>query len=450
MRLFVVVVAGFALVVPGAGAAQDPATVSASATVTRGPVPLAVTFTAAGDAAAYRWDLGDGTAADGAVVSHVYERPGSYSATVTATSATGETSADAVTVLAGRVVLRAPARARYGKRVSFRGRIEPPLSGARVVLRRGAAVVARSRTARGGTFVLGRRARLPGAFSVDVAGIRSEERRLTIRPRLVVRLLRIVPLGSRVALDARVSPRTAGRLMLRLVRGSKVVRELRGTGTLWARIPARRLGTLRAELALEPAAGFTSVRATRRAAVRLPVLALGARGEAVLALERRLRALRFALPRVDRYYGRETGEAVLAFRKLSGLRWETTIDAGAWRALAGARPVQPRHGYGDHVEVSKTLQVLTLVRGGRVEAVVHVSTGATGNTPVGLWRVYRKVVGWDWVLWYPSYFLRGFAVHGYPSVPAYPASHGCVRVPMWFATRLWSAMPYGSRIWIDP
>ena len=49
----------------------------------------------------------------------------------------------------------------------------------------------------------------------------------------------------------------------------------------------------------------------------------------------------------------------------------------------------------------------------------------------------------------PSYFLRGFAVHGYPYVPAYPASHGCVRVPMWFATRLHGFMPYGSTIWID-
>ena len=39
--------------------------------------------------------------------------------------------------------------------------------------------------------------------------------------------------------------------------------------------------------------------------------------------------------------------------------------------------------------------------------------------------------GWDWVLYYPSYFLRGFAVHGYVDVPTYPASHGCVRIPIW-------------------
>jgi lipoprotein-anchoring transpeptidase ErfK/SrfK len=44
------------------------------------------------------------------------------------------------------------------------------------------------------------------------------------------------------------------------------------------------------------------------------------------------------------------------------------------------------------------------------------------------------------------YFLRGFAVHGYPSVPAYPASHGCVRVPMWIAPSLFAAHPNGQTI----
>jgi lipoprotein-anchoring transpeptidase ErfK/SrfK len=52
------------------------------------------------------------------------------------------------------------------------------------------------------------------------------------------------------------------------------------------------------------------------------------------------------------------------------------------------------------------------------------------------------------VLWYPSYFLRGFAIHGYPEVPAYPASHGCVRVPMWLAPKLFERIPFGSSIYV--
>jgi lipoprotein-anchoring transpeptidase ErfK/SrfK len=83
---------------------------------------------------------------------------------------------------------------------------------------------------------------------------------------------------------------------------------------------------------------------------------------------------------------------------------------------------------------------------GKVVNVLHVSTGATGNTPIGRWNVYRKVPGWDWVLWYPMYFKGGFAIHGYPSVPAYPASHGCVRIPMWFAPVLYRKYAHGARI----
>ena len=90
--------------------------------------------------------------------------------------------------------------------------------------------------------------------------------------------------------------------------------------------------------------------------------------------------------------------------------------------------------------------MLFLVRDGQVVLISHVSTGATGNTPVGTFHVYRKVVGFDWVLYYPMYFLRGFAIHGYPDVPAYPASHGCVRIPMWLAPRLFAMNGYGTTV----
>ncbi len=149
----------------------------------------------------------------------------------------------------------------------------------------------------------------------------------------------------------------------------------------------------------------------------------------VRALERRLADLRYAMRRVDGVYGGDTYEAVLAFQKVHGLRRTGRVDAGLWARVARSAPPRARFG-GDHIEISKGRQVLFVVRGGRVTTVVHISTGATGNTPLGRWRVYRKVPGWDWVLWYPMYFLRGFAIHGYPSVPPYPASHGCVRTPL--------------------
>ena len=176
-------------------------------------------------------------------------------------------------------------------------------------------------------------------------------------------------------------------------------------------------------------------------------MGLGSRGAGVRALEARLLELRYALPYADGLFERETYEAVLAFQKLNGLPWTGRADARLWRALGRAHVPRARYR-GDHIEVSKSRQVLLLVRGGRVEKVVHVSTGATGNTPIGRWQVYRKVVGWDWILWYPMYFLRGFAIHGYPSVPAYPASHGCVRVPMWIAPQLYAATRWRQTIYV--
>ena len=140
-------------------------------------------------------------------------------------------------------------------------------------------------------------------------------------------------------------------------------------------------------------------------------------------------------------------DAVVAFQKVNGLERTGLVTPGLWTRLATAGTPRARYT-GDHVEVDKTRQVLFLVRGGKVVLVSDVSTGATGNTPLGLWHVYAKVAGWSWVLWYPSYFLRGFAIHGYPEVPPYPASHGCVRIPMWLAPSLYTQIPMGSSIYI--
>ena len=177
----------------------------------------------------------------------------------------------------------------------------------------------------------------------------------------------------------------------------------------------------------------------------LPALAPGARGPSVRRSSSASPTSGTRSAAWTRVYGQDTVEAVLAFQKVHGLPRTGRVEPWLWRRLQ--RATVPRaHGGGDYLEVDKTRQVLFVVRGGKVAKVVHVSTGATGNTPLGSWRVYRKVGGWDWVLWYPMYFLRGFAIHGYPSVPAYPASHGCVRVPLWIAPSLFATHGYGTTV----
>jgi lipoprotein-anchoring transpeptidase ErfK/SrfK len=171
---------------------------------------------------------------------------------------------------------------------------------------------------------------------------------------------------------------------------------------------------------------------------------LGSHGPNVLALKRRLAALGYALPSVDAGYGYAAYEAVLAFQKVHRLPRTGTVDRRFWRVLASATVPRARVRRGNYLEIDKSRQVLFEIRGGKVARVIHVSTGATGNTPVGTWRVYREVFGWDWVLYHPMYFLRGFAIHGYPEVPPWPASHGCVRVPLWLAAGLRERWGYGS------
>ena len=48
----------------------------------------------------------------------------------------------------------------------------------------------------------------------------------------------------------------------------------------------------------------------------------------------------------------------------------------------------------------------------------------------------------------PMYFTGGYAVHGNPTVPPYPASHGCVRVPMWIAPYLFQTNSYGETVYV--
>ena len=92
--------------------------VTAQATPASGAAPLQVTLTASGDPAAYHWDLGDGTSADGPIVQHTYAA-GRYTARVTATSALGETAEATVEITASGITLAGPRSGTYQQQASF-------------------------------------------------------------------------------------------------------------------------------------------------------------------------------------------------------------------------------------------------------------------------------------------------------------------------------------------
>jgi hypothetical protein len=332
-------------------------------------------------------------------------------------------------ILAYSLTLSAPRAARYGDGVVLRARLVPALPGGVVI-----AGNAARRTAPGRYRVRLRITR-PGPFSARFERGRSAPVWVLLKPRLDVRVAGMTAVGSRVRVGTRLKPRTAGTVRVHV------------DGRATNAIDTRRAHIAHVVVSLVPRKGWVGSARKLGVTVVEPALGPRAHGGAVLALEQRLGELHYALRATDGVYGDDDVEAVLAFQKVNGLARTGVVDRTLWSRLATASVPRARYG-GTHAEIDKTRQVLFLVRNGKVEKIVHTSTGATGNTPVGLWHVYFKVPGWSWVLWYPSYFLRGFAVHGYPDVPAYPASHGCVRVPMWIAPQLYAEMPYGFPIYV--
>ena len=431
---------------PAAHAA--PPAVSVQASPASGPAPLQVTLTATGDAAAYHWDLGDGTAADGPAVQHVYAA-GAFTARVTATASTGETAQAAVTVTSIGLSLAAPRVGRYQQKLRFHGRLVPARKGVRVGLFRGEQRIASVRTGKDGRFFVRGRVGTPDQrYTVRYAGAVSKAVTLAVRPGLDTAFLGSGQLGRRLSFLARARPAVAGTLTVRIWRGKRLVRARSGHGRIRIALNTARAGAYRVRVSLQPAPGYLQARRTLERNVFLPFLSAGSSGPSVYELDRRLSELHYALGQIDGYFGRDDVDAVIAFQKLHGLPRTGAVDTRFWAELQRARDPRPRYP-GDHVEISKGQQVLFLVRDGKVALIVPVSTGATGNTPLGHWRVYSRVPGFNALaMYYSSFFVGAFAIHGYHSVPPYPASHGCVRIPLWVAHRVYSLIDYGTAIYI--
>jgi hypothetical protein len=300
-----------------------------------------------------------------------------------------------------------------------------------------------------GEFGFGFPATQPGAYHVETASDLSDPVDLTLKPILTRRMAGLRYPGNRLVLKGRLRPASAGSLTLKVGARDWHVHIKQG-GHYTAVLPTNRLGRHRARLVLAPHAGYKGFIARKHYRILAPALSTGARGTAVLALERRLAALRHIVRGgPNGYYAYDTYEAVLAFQKVHGMARTGRVSRDVWRVLGRAKVPKARVPKGSHVEVSKTLQVLYEVRRGKVARITHVSTGATGNTPVGKFHVYGKVPGLNGSGMYDSLFFTGaFAIHGYYSVPPYAASHGCVRTPMWFAPGFYDRWAVGTTVYI--
>jgi hypothetical protein len=432
---------------PAATAAAPPA-IAVTATVTSGASPLDVVFTASSDAVSYHWEFGDGAAADGATAEHVYQA-GAFTARVTGTSATGESATASLRVLSFALTVRARKVVGYAQHLRFAGKLVPALRGRRISLytsdgRR----AARGRTSRNGSFEIGVPVKQPGTYDARFGGAVSNAVAVRVRPSLSVSFLGSGVVGRPLQLALRLHPAAAGRVRVEITRRGRLVTGGEYGSGARIRLPSGRVAEYRIALSTTASEGYAPRLLTLRKIVYYPRLEVGSTGPSVLALNEALHHVQIAVGAVDSSFGLDTRDAVVAFQKLHGLPRTGSVDPRFWRILSTASTPRARYP-GDHIEVSKRLQVLFVVRGGRVILISHVSTGATGNTPTGRWQVYSKVPGWlPDGMFDSSFFLRGFAIHGYPTVPFYPGSHGCVRVPVWLAPRVYGYDPPGSTIYI--
>ena len=182
--------------------------------------------------------------------------------------------------------------------------------------------------------------------------------------------------------------------------------------------------------------------------------------EEIRETEQRLADLGYWTGPVDGVLDEGSRQALIAFQKVEDRQRTGKLTPDELQALrAGQRPIPRESGY-PHLEIDLSRQVVFSVdESGSVSRILPVSTG-TGKlftsegrtrravTPCGRFTISHKTAGWRksplGLLYYPSYIVGGIAIHGNPSVPAYPASHGCIRIPMFAAKQFSEINPIGT------
>ncbi len=353
------------------------------------------------------------------------------------------------------LTLSAPKATTYLHQVDFVGRMTPASRDARVRLYRGAMYVTSARVHPDGSFVIRVHLGNPGPFQLRWLGSRSNKVTVRIRPRLTAQLVGGGVAGAPLHLTATLDPTQAGRVRVQVIRSGRVGFDQSFAGGARVALGTHEIGTVRVRLTTLPRPGYEPVSAQLSSTIRPPDLSVGMTSSAVAELARRLAALHYAVPSYSPTFSYDFVESVWAFQKVQGLDRTGAADARLWTRLDNPRIPEARYSDPpDHIEVDKTHQVLYIVRGGKIVLISPVATAGIAGyyTPEGRFAIYRKVTGWDHsplgVLYDPMYFVGGYAIHGGDPVPAYPASHGCVRVPDFVIYRLFVSEPYGEAVYV--
>jgi lipoprotein-anchoring transpeptidase ErfK/SrfK len=187
--------------------------------------------------------------------------------------------------------------------------------------------------------------------------------------------------------------------------------------------------------------------------------------EEIRTAEQRLAALGYWAGPADGVWDASSRHALIAFQKVEGARPTGKLTRAEWNALTAARPgvPVPRTKGTPHIEVDLARQVLFVVDAeGKVANILPISSGSGKTfhengypethavTPCGPLEVYSKASGWKTSplgqMHNPMYIVGGIAIHGSEDVPPYPASHGCIRIPMFASRRLPGMIPVGTPV----
>lgn len=223
------------------------------------------------------------------------------------------------------------------------------------------------------------------------------------------------------------------------------------------------------------ASSTTSIPATTVAPttslVKIPIertLQEGMKGDDVAYLQQRLTDLRFDPGPIDGRFGPSTTQAVWAYQKLSGLtgkKVDGKVSPDFFLTMQDPLLLEPRRPDAgtNHLEIDLVKQVAVLFTDGKPKLITHISSGSgndfcdqgicsTALTPAGVYAFDRRVTGWRQselgLLFNPVYFNQGIAVHGAESVPLYPASHGCIRIPMHISNYFPSLVSKGDEVFV--
>jgi hypothetical protein len=185
--------------------------------------------------------------------------------------------------------------------------------------------------------------------------------------------------------------------------------------------------------------------------VSFPSLHEGECGDVVVGFKKAMRGMGY-IANSGRCYGGKTARGVLAYRKVNGMARSFRAGKGLVKlAFSGDGAYRVRHpGAGQHLEAPLSKQVLVFAKGDRPVAVYPVSSGKSSTpTVTGHFHFIRQEPGYNsHGMYYSFYFYGGYAVHGYESVPDYPASHGCIRTFIADQPEIYNRINFGESIFV--